>query len=215
MPISRAIQREILGVKNWKKISKGIEVGEFEFKHADSKWTYPRRYIVVRQSINKRPKALGKQPSLFKDLEDWNQYRFSVMMTNDPDSKPETIWREYRPRANDENVIKDLKEGYGFETFNLKNFWATEAVLTIIALVFHNLIVYLNSTIINPNGPKEQLKTLRYKYFILPRLLGGSGRKKILRLSVQEKRMRAKIISMLKRICLIPHNLNCIAVDQR
>ena len=214
-PVSRAIQREISGVKNWKKISKGIEVGEFEFEHADPKWTCPRRYVVVRQSINKRPKALGKQPSLFQDLEDWSQYRFSVMITNDPDSKPEKIWREYRPRANDENVIKDLKEGYGFETFNLKNFWSTEAVLTIIGLVFHNLIVYLNSTIINPNHPQEQLKTLRYKYFILPGLLGGSGRKKILRLSVQEKRMRAKIISMLKRICLIPHSLNCIAVDQR
>ncbi len=215
VPITQVVQREILGVKNWKKIAKGIEVGEFEFEHVDSKWTYPRRYVVVRQSINKRPKALGKQPSLFKDLEDWNQYRFSIMITNDLDSKPEEIWREYRPRANDENVIKDLKEGYGFETFNLQNFWSTEAVLTIIGLVFHNLIVYLNSTIINLNRPREQLKTLRYKYFILPGLLGGGGRKKILRLSVQEKRMRAKIISMLKRICLIPHRLNCIAVDQR
>jgi len=77
------------------------------------------------------------------------------------------------------------------------------------------LTVYLNSTIINPNRPQEQLKTLRYKYFILPGLLGGAGRKKILRLSVQEKRLRAKIISMLKRICLISHSLNCNAVDQR
>ena len=215
VPISRAVQREIFTVTNWQNISKGIEVGEFEFEHVDSKWKYPRRYVVVRQSINKRPKAIGKQPSLFHDLENWNQYRFSVMMTNDLDSKPEKIWREYRPRANDENVIKDLKEGYGFETFNLKNFWSTEAVLTIIGLIFHNLIVYLNSTIINPNRPREQLKTLRYKYFILPGLLGGGGRKKLLRLSVQEKRMKAKMISILKRISLIPHNFNCIAVDQR
>ena len=213
VPISQAIQREILGIKNWKKISKGIEVGEFCFEHADPKWKKPRRYVVVKQSVNKRPKALGKQPSLFQDLEDWNQYRFSVMVTNELGSKPEEIWREYRPRANDENVIKDLKEGYGFESFNLKNFWSTEAVLTVIGLVFYNLIIYLNSTIINPNRPREQLKTLRYKYFILPGLLGSGGRKKILRLSVQEKSMKAKIISMLKRIHLIPHRLNCIAVE--
>ena len=213
VPISQAIQREILGIKNWKNISKGIEVGEFSFEHADPKWTKPRRYVVVKQSINKRPKALGKQPSLFQDLEDWSQYRFSVMVTNELDLKPEEVWREYRPRANDENVIKDLKEGYGFESFNLKNFWSTEAVLTVIGLVFYNLIVYLNSTIINPNRPREQLKTLRYKYFILPGLLGSGGRKKILRISVQEKSMRAKIISMLKRIHLIPHRLNCIAVE--
>ncbi len=213
VPISQAIQREILGVSNWKKISNGIEVGEFYFEHADPKWTQPRRYVVVKQSIKKRPKALGKQPSLFHDLEDWNQYRFSVMITNELYTKPEEIWREYRPRANDENVIKDLKEVYGFESFNLKNFWATEAVLTVIGLVFYNLIVYLNSTIINPNRPREQLKTLRYKYFILPGLLGSGGRKKILRLSVQEKRMKAKLTSMIKRISLIPHRLNCIAIE--
>ena len=215
VPISWAIQREILGVKNWKKISTGIEVGEFEFEHMDRKWTHRRRYVVVRQSIHKRPNALGKQPSLFKDLEDWNQYRISVMITNDLDSTPEEVWRQYRPRANDENVIKDLKEGYGFETFNLKNFWATEAVLTMIGLVFHNLIVYINKTILNPNRPQQRLKTLRYNYFIIPGLLGSGGGKKILRLSVQEKRIRAKMVSILMRICLISHSLNCIAVDRR
>ena len=112
-------------------------------------------------------------------------------------------------------ALMSYREGYGFETFNLKNFWATEAVLMMIGLVFHNLILYLNSSILNPNQPQEQLKTLRYKYFIIPGLLGNSGGKKILRMSVQERKMRSKIISILKRICLIPHNLNCIAVDQR
>ena len=141
VPISPTIQREILQVKQWHTISKGVEIGEFNFQHSDPKWTKPRRYVVVRQSISKRPKALGKQPSLFKDLVDWSTYRISVTITNDSTSTPEEIWRHYRPRANDENVIKDLKEGYGFETFNVNNFWATEAVLTMIALVFHNLIV--------------------------------------------------------------------------
>ena len=212
--ISHPIQREILQVREWKKVSKGVEVGEFTFQHQDSKWTQPRRYVVVRQSIYKRPKALGKQPSLFKDIEDWSQYRISVMITNDCKSTPEEIWRHYRPRANDENVVKDLKEGYGFETFNVKNFWATEAVLMMIALVFHNLIVYLNRNILNPNRPQQQLKTLRHKYFTLPAQLGSGGRRHVLRLSIQEKKIRAKVISVIRRISMITHGLNCIAVDQ-
>jgi hypothetical protein len=213
VPISPTIQRDILQVKQWHTVSKGVEVGEFRFQHYDHKWTKPRRYVVVRQSIAKRPKALGKQPSLFKDLEDWSQYRISVMITNDSISTPEEIWRSYRPRANDENVIKDLKEGYSFESFNVHNFWATEAVLTMIALVFHNLIVYLNRTILNPNRPQEQLKTLRYKYFILPGQLGSGGRTYVLRVSLQERKIRAKLISLIGRISLIPHRLNCIAID--
>ena len=214
VPISHTIQREILGVPQWHTISKGVEVSEFRFQHQDPKWTKPRRYVVVRQSISRRPKALGKQPSLFQDLVDWNQYRISVMITNDAISAPEEIWRSYRPRANDENVIKDLKEGYGFETFNVNNFWATEALLAMIALVFHNLIVYLNRTILNPNRSQEQLKTLRHKYFTLPGQLGSGGRTYVLRVSLQERKIRAKIISVIRWIAMLTHRLNCIAVDQ-
>jgi len=214
VPISHTIQREIFQVTQWHTVSKGVEVGEFVFQHRDHKWTKPRRYVVVRQSISRRPKALGKQPSLFKDLEDWSQYRISIMITNDLTSTPEEIWRHYRPRANDENVVKDLKEGYSFESFNVHNFWATEAVLTMIALVFHNLIVYLNRTILNHNRPQEQLKTLRHKYFTLPGQLGTGGRNYVLRLSIQERKMRATVISIIRRISLISHRLNCIAVDQ-
>ena len=214
VPISHTIQREILQVKQWHPVSKGVEVGEFVFQHRDTKWTKPRRYVVVRQSISRRPKALGKQPSLFKDLEDWSTYRLSVMITNDARSTPEEIWRSYRPRANDENVVKDLKEGYGFESFNVNNFWATEAVLTMIALVFHNLIVYLNRIILNPHRAQEQLKTLRHKYFTLPGQLGSGGRKRVLRLSIQERKIRAKVISVIMRISTITQRLNCIAVNQ-
>ena len=93
MPISPTIQREILRVKQWRTAAKGIEVGEFIFQHRDRKWTKPRRYVVVCQAISRRPTALGTQPSLFKDLIDWSQYRFSVMITNDADPPPEGIWR--------------------------------------------------------------------------------------------------------------------------
>jgi hypothetical protein len=214
VPISPIIQRQILQVREWKRVSVGVDVGEFVFEHYDPKWTHPRRYIVVRQSIAKRPKALGKQPSLFKDLEDWSQYRISVMITNNSESTPEEIWRYYRPRANDENVVKDLKEGYGFESFNVNNFWATEAVLTMIALVFHNLIVYLNRTTLNPNRAQEQLKTLRHKYFTVPGQLGSGGRNHVLRLSVEEKKLRAKVISIIRCMSILTQRLNCIAVDQ-
>ena len=83
------------------------------------------------------------------------------MITNDTELSPEDIWREYRPRAKDENVIKDLKEGYGFGAFSLDSFWATEAVMIMNALVFHNLILYLKRNILNKSDKHlQQLKTL-------------------------------------------------------
>lgn len=54
----------------FKRLDEGIEVGEFYFKHQDKKWDRPRRYVVVRQKVSKRPKATGKQLKLFEELSD-------------------------------------------------------------------------------------------------------------------------------------------------
>jgi hypothetical protein len=211
--ISSALQSAIFGVERWERVDEGLEVGEFFFEHRDAKWTRPRRYVVVRQLITRRPKAAGKQLSLFKELEDWNRWRYSLMITNDLELPAVEVWRQYRPRANDENVLKDLKEGYGFAAFNLKGFWATEAVMMMGALVFHNMIHYLNGHILNRGGPRPQLTTLRAKYFILPAQLGRCGGTSVLRVAVKPGRLRAKLTWCLEQIARLPWRLNCNAVE--
>jgi hypothetical protein len=213
VPIIEQLQKQIYRIKEWQFIDKGIEIAEFYFEHFDKKWTHPRRYVVVRQETNVRPQATGKQPSLFKELDEWKSYRFSLMITDDEQSTPEQIWREYRPRAQDENVIKDLKEGYSLDTFNLKNFWATEAVLVMITLVFHNLVHYLNRKVINLYSTIEHLKTLRLKYFIIPAQLGTSGGYSTLRLGVTDKKLQDKLKLLLEKIHQFSDNFKCIAVE--
>lgn len=166
----------------------------------------------MRQKISDRPKATGKQLRLFEDHSD---YRYSIMITNDETSSPEEVWREYRPRANDENIIKDLKEGYGLASFNMNSFWATESFMTINALVFHNLVHYLNRTILNKHSPKEHLKTLRPKWFIIPAQLGNSGGIKTLRLSVRNLKIRSRLLEFISQVSQISHVLNCIAVQSQ
>jgi len=212
VPISQALQRKIMALKEWKEISRGIEGAEFFFQHHDQKWKKERRYVVVRQEITQRPKATGKQPSLFKEMDEWKEYRLSVLITNDERTSPEELWREYRRRANDENGIKNLKEGFGLACFSMENFWATEAVMVANVLMFHNLIHYLNRNILNAKGPCEQMRTLRSKYFIIPGLLGGEGGYPVLRLAVAEGRLRWKLRYFLERIALLFHRLNCTAV---
>jgi len=211
-PLLPVLQTQILQVETWKKIAPGIEVGEFFFEHEDEKWTKPRRYVVVRQDTGKRPKGAGKQPMLFQEMEQWKEYRFSLHLTNQED-KPHDIWKHYRSRANDENVIKDLKEGYALDHFNLKGFWATEAVLILIALVFHNLIHYLTRTLLSSKPPHAQLKTLRGQFFILPAQLGRDGRQSVLRIAVADKKLRSKLRYILEQIKRWPKIINCIAVE--
>jgi len=213
VPISRIIQQEILAIRDWERVEEGIEVSEFQFQHVDRKWKKARRYVVVRQYIPRRPQAAGKQPLLFKELEEHKEYRYSVMITNEVDLPAVEVWRSYRPRAKEENVIKDLKEGYGWDAFNLHGFWATEAVMILVGIVFHNLILYLNRNILNPQAVLPQLKTMRLKYFAWPALLGRSAGTPTLRLGIRDRSLRGKVRYWLGKITKIPFKLNCIAVD--
>jgi hypothetical protein len=81
------------------------------------------------------------------------------------------------------------------------------------AMVFHNLIHYLNRNILNKGFPKEQLKTLRSKWFIIPAPLGSGAGVTILRISVRNPKIRLRLQEFLDQICSISHSLNCIAVE--
>jgi len=215
VPIIPPIQQQIVQIDDWKPIEDGLETGEFNFKHTDAKWTRPRRYVVVRQNVQTRPEAPGKhgrQMMLFEEYEELGYYRYSVLISNEKELPAVEVWREYRPRANDENVLKDLKEGLGLGVFNVNSFWATEAILVMTALVCYNLLHFLNAQLLNRNQPRQHAKTIRQHWFILPGQLGNSGGSYRLRIAVKAGRLRAKLIWVLNEIQRLPYRLNCNAV---
>ena len=216
VPITPPIQRELVRVARWDSIEDGLEVGEFFFEHADAKWTRPRRYVAVRQQVELRPEAPGKhgqQMMLFEEYEDLGRYRYSVMTTNDHGLIPVNVWRAYRPRACDENVIKDLKHGLNLDAFNVNSFWATEAILVTIALVCYNLLHYLDTQLLHRNQGAHHAKTLRATWFILPGQLGNSGGRYRLRIAVKPGKTRAKLRRGLHEIQRLPYRLDCNAVQ--
>lgn len=212
-PICQLIQNKILEQKDWIKVTDGIELTEFNFKHLDKKWKKERRYIAVRQEVNIREKATGKFMTLLFDLPEIKNYRYSVMITNDLTASPKEIWDRYKPRAKDENVIKELKDSFGLDSFNLKSFWATEVVMAMIALVFYNLIFYLKKHVINKNNKtKEKLSTIRMKHFIIPAAMGKNNRKPVLRLGVKDSKKQNFILQTFEYIDSLTASLKYNAV---
>jgi hypothetical protein len=57
------LQRQIYAITQWKEVAKGLSVSEFSFMHP--LWGNKRRYIVIRQDIMGRTKAMGKTLPLF------------------------------------------------------------------------------------------------------------------------------------------------------
>ena len=61
--LMQPLQRRIYSLTDWREIAQGLSVSEFSFMHPG--WGKKRRYIVVRQNITKRKKAMGKTLPLF------------------------------------------------------------------------------------------------------------------------------------------------------
>jgi hypothetical protein len=211
VPFYQIIQKEIPKVTDWKEIVPGIAVSEFQFQHKDDKWDKDRRYIIVRQEIEVKEDAKGKQLKLFKEDYEISKYRYSCHITS-MDLPPVDIWRIYRARASDENIIKENTYDFGLEGFSLDNFYATEAAM-LVRILFYNIINFFRREILPEKETKDTLGTLRYKYFVIPALLGVDGHRYILRLGVKSKKIRSKIRWIIAKIDqYFQQNSNCTAV---
>ncbi len=177
------IQRLIQSSSNWIVLDKGIEICE-QLYQSDS-WKKPRRMVIVRQRIKDRPEATGKQLRLFTEEEIHKNYRYSAYVTT-MKLAPAEIWRIYRGRAEAENRIKELKYDFGFDSFNLKDFYATEAALTF-AMIAYNLMA-LFRTFVMQEKTQKTLSTLRYRTFAVGAYFEKINDKLVLKIALNKKR---------------------------
>jgi len=179
------IQRKVAGIKNWWKLDDGLQIAETVYQ--SDMWEKPRRLIVVRQQIQKRPKATGKQLKLFKEEGIYQNYRYSCYITN-LDFSPQMVWNMYKGRADCENRIKELKADFGFDNFNTQNFAATEAALNFIVVAYNIMSLFKQAVL--QSDKLHQLKTLRYKIFAIGGYITRSGNQRLLNLSLSMKRRK-------------------------
>lgn len=180
---TRPVQRAVAGGKGWIALADGIEIREQTYESAS--WTRGRRMIVVRQKISERPNAPGKQLSLFPEDEEYNSYRYAAYVTNLKMAASD-VWRLYRNRADSENRIKELKYDFGFDSFNLKDFYATEAALTF-AMIAYNLMSIFRTFLLQEKTQKR-LSTLRYRTFAIGSYFETINGRLVLKMSLQKKR---------------------------
>ena len=58
------------------------------------------------------------------------------------DLSAQTIWLTYRGRAHCENSIKEFKDDFAAENFNMKDFWATEVALNTVMLAYNLMSLF-------------------------------------------------------------------------
>ncbi len=171
---------------NWIRLSEGVEVATTHYQ--SPLWDKPRRLVLVRQNVNLRPSATGKQlrlPFAEDEVAYYRQYRYSAYVTNLTLPAAE-VWRLYRHRAEAENRIKELDYDFGLNAFNLHDFYATEAALNFV-MIAYNLMNLFRRFIMSDNV-QQRLSTIRYNTFAIGAYLTRDGRYTILKLALKLKR---------------------------
>ena len=92
-------------------------------------------------------------------------WRYGVVCTTLKLSALE-VWRTYRGRADCENRIKELKADFGLDSFNLRDFWATEAALTA-AMLAYNLMSLFRQSVMR-TSVQPTMATLRHRVIAAP-----------------------------------------------
>ena len=97
----------------------------------------------LKAAINMTLDGFCDHTAILPDDEIHRNYRYAAYFTNLEFSCVE-VWRLYRGRGDDEKKIKELKYDFGFDSFNLKDFYATEAALTFVMIAYNPVFASLD-----------------------------------------------------------------------
>ena len=168
--LTAPLQAQLMKADGWWALEPGLELCEFDYQAGT--WAAPRRMVAIRQSAKLREAAPGKTLSLFKDDPEMKLWRYGVVCTTLKLSALE-VWRTYRGRADCENRIKELKADFGLDSFNLRDFWATEAALTATMLAYNLMSLFRQS--IMRTSVQPTMATLRHQVFAAPAWCGDKN----------------------------------------
>ncbi|MFA5137792.1 MAG: IS1380 family transposase [Elusimicrobiota bacterium] len=159
-------------ITGWRELEPGIAVSEVLFQAHG--WSRARRVVLIRQRRKERDFVRGRE--LFDDP----GFLYQAILTNRTDA-PEEVWRFYRGHAEVESRIRELKWDYGVDGFCQKRFFPTEAAFRLVCVTY-NLVSLLQEKL----GSKvyQTLGTIRAQLFACGALVGRSGRRIMLRLSL-------------------------------
>ncbi len=202
-PVQRLLKKEML----WQATAvPGTEVAEVW--HQEAHWQRPRRLILVRHQVSEK-RAAGQRTG-GKALLDCPGYLYQALVTNLPASVPPLeVWRRYNGRAGGEEVIKQLDADFALPKLCVKNFWGTEAALSL-AVLSYNLTQLFQRHL----GWLDRVTaaTLRFRLFTTGGIISETGGVTTIRLAVPGAEERAWWRRLLeKTLSLIP---NCNAVAQ-
>ncbi len=140
-----------------------------------TKWTKARRCVIYRES-HETQQTTKDQLSLMLTT-----YSYQAVITN-TELKPLPLIRSYNQRANIENRIDEIKEGYAIEQNSLHSMM-TNLLFSWIKVIAYNLVVWFKQAFLPDSLQRCEVKTIRRVVLKVPGNVVGNGRYQHIRLA--------------------------------
>lgn len=140
-----------------------------------SNWETARRCVIYREA-HETESTDDTQLTMMLTT-----YTFQAIITN-TELKPLPLLRTYNQRANIENRIDELKDGYAVEQNSLHDF-LKNLLFCWIKVISCNLMVWFKQALLPENLQKCEVKTIRRVILKIPGNVVGSGRYQHIRLA--------------------------------
>ncbi|SEB87852.1 IS1380 family transposase [Paenibacillus sp. GP183] len=160
-------------------------------------WEQARRCVIYREA-HETERTTDDQLTLTLTT-----YSFQAIVTN-VDLKPLPLLRSYNKRANIENRIDELKEGYAVEQ-NSQHSMLRNLLFSWIKAIAYNLMVWFKQTLMPESMQQCEVQTIRRAVIRVPGNVVGSGRYQHVRLApnpglaVIVRTMHQKFIALAER----------------
>jgi hypothetical protein len=141
-----------------------------------SSWEKARRCVIYREATQTE-KTTEDQLTMALTI-----YSYQAIVTNDTENKPLPLLRSYNQRANVENRIDELKDGYAVEQ-NSQHRMLNNLLFSWIKAISYNLIVWFKQTLMPESMQRCEVKTIRRVVLKIPGNVVGSGRYQHIRLA--------------------------------
>lgn len=143
-----------------------------DFLYQPSFWDKKHRFVAIRHRLQEE----GDRSTLFQN----DGHDFRVLVTN-LGLEPDAVWRFYTDRANQELLIRELKNAYEMAKIPTRSFFANAAFLEI-ALWAYDLVVAFKTLCLPESFQTWTLATLRREFWSLPAQWVRTDNRNLLRL---------------------------------
>ncbi|MCR4435443.1 MAG: IS1380 family transposase [Clostridiales bacterium] len=139
------------------------------------KWTKARRCVIYREAHETEQTNKDQLTMML------TTYSFQAVITN-TELKPLPLLRTYNQRANIENRIDEIKEGYTLEQ-NSMHSMMTNLLFSWIKVIAYNVVVWFKQAFLPESLQKCEVKTIRRGVLKVPGNIVGNGRYQHIRLA--------------------------------